>query len=152
MNLDQVRPLTSVGGLKLGLPESSVRELLGTACTRRNDEIGHVELEYEYLGIVSTFWESDEFRLGVVEVVRHSASIYEHELMGSSKDEVVEFGSTELEFDITDVGGVEHEDSSVQEWIDISDIGLMFWFQDNELYRIGVLCDWLDVETPKWPV
>ena len=151
MNLDDIQPFRSVGDLTLGWPESKVIGALGDDYVREVDEYGDLSIEFEDRGILCTFWESDDFRLGWISVERPTALLYGQSLFGQPKAVIEQFVSSMLQTVVAETDGVTHEDGHVQEWIDVDTHGLTFWFRDDALYLIDVTCEWSDNDTPNWP-
>ena len=151
MNLDFIQPHHGVGSLRFGMTDSAVIQLLGAPSDEFEDEDGDVQLSWEGLQLECTFFLESELQLGVVATERESARLVDRLLLGESKDQVRGFMATELGAAISEEDGCIHEDGTHQEWIDVDDLGLLFWFHDNVLYAIDCSCAWQDDETPKWP-
>lgn len=151
MLFDEIKPHRSVGDLLIGTKEQDIVLALGDGCSRKIDEWGDVELEYEEFNVRFTFWGDYDFRLGCISTERPTASIEGHVLFGQSKTDVKEFVVNVLQTTISETDGCMHEDEFVQEWIDVDSHGLSFWFDNDSLYLIDVFCSWSDPETPEWP-
>ena len=60
--------------------------------------------------------------------------------MGQSKAYVREFIKDTLHLSVQEEEGCEYTNGEIQEWIDVKEHFLMFWFRDDALYLIDLGC------------
>ena len=151
MKLDEIYPKERVGEVVLGMKKEEIVSVLGDRFDEEVDEYGDVYLDFEEQGMFLTLWHDYEYRLGVIKTERTSMVLCETSLFDKSKEETREFIKEILRKEITEEDGCVHEDGRIQEWIDVDEEGLEFWFIDDRLYSIDCSCDWIDDNTPSWP-
>ena len=150
MNLDAINLPEGVGNLTFGMTKSDIVKLLGDNFKERIETDGDLELEYEHLSIRCTFLKEFDYRLGVITTERKKATLCGEILFGKSKSQLRRFIREKLKGDISEEDGCIHEDGHIQEWIDVSEKNILFWFRNDELYLIDCFCSWADDDTPIW--
>lgn len=151
MDVDTICLSRGVGDLFFGMKKTEIVDALGDEYSEETYEFGDVELEYTQLGLCFTLWEDSEFRLGMIASERTTAVLFGEQLVGRNKKDVKGFIEEKLHCRISEEDGCEHEDGSIQEWIEVEESNVSFWFQDDSLYSIDWTCAWIDSDTPKWP-
>ena len=151
MNLDTIRLSQGIGDLSFGMKKMAIVSALGNEYSEDTNEFGDVDLQYTQLGLCFTLWKDSAFRLGRIDSERETAVLCGEQLIGGSKEDVRRFVQEKLHRMISEEDGCEHEDRSIQEWIEVDESNVTFWFRNDALYSIDWMCAWTDEDTPKWP-
>ena len=150
MNIDTINLLQGIDNLAFGMEKSSIVAALGNEYDEEIDESGDIHLEYSKIGLEFTFWSDEGFRLGIISSNRDTLTLCEKCLIGKRKEEIRLFVKEELNSVISEADGCDHEDGLIQEWIYVDSLWVSFWFQNDSLYQVDWMCDWVDNENPKW--
>lgn len=149
--LDHICLHEGIGVIRFGASKDDVIDILGTEFEEESFVEGHISISYPDHQVTFTFWEDFDLRLGYIGTERKSAKLLGESLIGLRNDRVKTFITESLKCPITEESGCEHEDGHIQEWLDVDDKSLVFWFTDDVLYQIEWSCAWVDGDTPDWP-
>jgi hypothetical protein len=150
MDLNALIPLKGIGPITFGLKKSDIISVMGDNYIEEWDE-EDLSLIYEDEGLEFTFWGDEDDRLGLIDSTRETLTMCGQKLFGASKEKVRKFIKDELGGapEISDC--IEEEDGMVEEWIEISNSGVTFWFSNGLLSSLIISCDWVEEEEPVWP-
>ena len=150
MDLDKLIQFKGIGNVTFGLTKGEVVSLIGKNYVEEWDD-DDLSLIYEEEGLEFTFWGDEDDRLGLIESARSSLVFQDEKLFGFTKDEIRDFIEQELGTSITIEDSVKLDDGSLEEWIEVHDSEVIFWFTDGALSSVTIGCEWIDDDVPKWP-
>lgn len=150
MDLDKLSPLLGVGPITFGLKKADVIGVMGGDFIEEWDD-EDLSIIYEAEGLEFTFWGDEDNRLGLIESTRESLTVCDQKLFGASKDKIREFIKDELDGAPEISDSIEEEDGTIEEWIEINDSSITFWFSNGSLSSLIISCDWIEEEQPVWP-
>jgi hypothetical protein len=150
MNLDEIYLSKGIGDFAFGMTKEAVIELLGNEYEEKIDDDSDLELQYEELDLRFTFWKDYGLRLCVISTERKSATLNNECLSGKTKQDLRNFIKNKLRSKLSEEDGFIHEDGHHQEWIEVSERNVSFWFRDDKLYLIDCFCAWDDDDNPIW--
>jgi hypothetical protein len=150
MNLDEIQPSMGIGDFRFGASKSEIVDRLGDCFEASTSDDGDVFIEYRQLSLSFQFWKDFDFRLGTISTGRDTSTIYGEKIIEESIEYVRELISNNLQSKISEEDGCIHEDGHRQEWIEVDEKNVIFWFLDNRLYLIDCFCGWENNSTPIW--
>jgi hypothetical protein len=150
MNLDEIQPSIGIGDFKFGASKSEIVARLGNCYEVSTDDDGDVAVAYKQLSLSFQLWKDFDFRLGAISTERDTSTIFGEKVIGKSMEYLREFIFNNLQSEISEENGCIHEDGHRQEWIEVDEKNVIFWFSDNRLYLIDCFCGWENGSTPIW--
>ena len=150
IDIDTIMIHEGINGIRFGMPRNDVLSKINSEHIEETDTEGDIDIIYQKLNLIFTFWKDYEFKLGSIQSERKDSILLGSKLIGSTKEQIKSFIYNELDSEITEEDGCEHEDGHIQEWLEADDKSLSFWFTNNSLYQICWTCAWADNDTPKW--
>lgn len=150
MDLDKLSPLLGVGPITFGLKKDDVIGVMGTNFIEEWDD-EDLSIIYDAQGLEFTFWGDEDDRLGLIESTRESLTICDQQLFGASKEKIKELIKDELDGAPEISDSIEEEDGTIEEWIEVNDSSITFWFSNGLLSSLIISCDWIDEDQPVWP-
>ena len=150
MDFDKLIQFEGVGTVTFGQTKGEVIEIMGENYVEEMDD-DDCSLIYEDKGLEFTFWDDEDGRLGLIESARSTLIFCGKKLYGLTKDDVKKFIKEDLSTEITMDDSVTLEDGSLEEWLEVHDSEVIFWFTDGSLSSVTIGCEWVDDDVPKWP-
>jgi hypothetical protein len=129
--------------------KNEVLTRLDSEYIEETNEDGDEYIIFSKLNLRFTFWKDYDYKLGYIESERKESTLLGVKLIGSTKDNIRAFVQNQLNSEIIEESACEHEDGHIQEWIDVDNKSLIFWFSNNSLYQISWSCESVNNE-PKW--
>lgn len=145
-----------VGIIRFGMLKEDVKEILGKPDSIDFEEPTEEKLatetwEYFKLGLSLTFDEEENWKLETITISSDFYTLFDEVLIGKTKARITAF-IEEMQLGKIAYEDYSSDDYSKHELIDVDEINLFFWFDDEKLTEIQMGVLWENEETPIWPI